>query len=239
MLVAQFFMVSVFEHGSFHGTKNRPSCKVSKSHENHWPPNWVKSGFYLANDVAPHAGMSIPLLRPVAKTTYPLRKQQPLTCWIRRVWTFFVMWWYVLQYIYIYYNWLQTWLLFSIIYINIWDNPYHWLIIFRGVEPPTYAMICRYMCSYMSYPVVTSSLSDTRCIFFPLAVPFFDAGTCFQEDFRRCFPHHFQLFNFWTSLCGFSIACWLYISDLHSRSRNTMNCNCTHCSTFWYNFIIT
>ena len=49
------------------------------------PKNRVKSGFYFANDVAPHAGMSIPLLRPVAKTTYRLRKQQPLTCWIRRV----------------------------------------------------------------------------------------------------------------------------------------------------------
>ena len=154
------------------------------------PKNRVKSGFYLANDVAPHAGMSIPLLRPVAKTPYPLRKQQPLTCWIRRVWTFFVMWWYVLQYIYIYITtgcWFQTWLLFSIIYINIWDNPSHWLIFFRGVEPPTYAMMCRYMCSYMSYPVVTSSLSDTRCIFFSSSGPIFRCRHVFPGGLSMMF----------------------------------------------------
>ena len=100
--------------------------------------------------------------------------------------------------IYIYYNWLQTWLLFSIIYINIWDNPYHWLIFFRGVEPPTYAMICRYMCSYMSYPVVTSSLSDTRCIFFSSSGPIFRCRHVFPGGLSTMFSTSFpavQLLN--------------------------------------------
>ena len=34
--------------------------------------------------------------------------------------------------------WFQTWLLFSIIYINIWDNPSHWRSYFsRWLKPPT------------------------------------------------------------------------------------------------------
>ena len=127
------------------------------------------------------------------------------------VWDILCVYIYIIVYIYICGWWFQTCFIFH----NIWDNPSHWLIFFRGVETTNqiyiyiYTYICLFLHHVQSYP--GWRCQPTYCMFgVPLELEMFGEFCWFPRNANsrteKSWHHQFKCF------------CWIYPLENHRKT---------------------